>query len=527
MIDVLLLTLTLAVQQAVGPHLPARTEPQIHALNAEIQSQLASGQFTEAREVMARWPGATFTYEVAYERGGELPPSAQGAGEEAASVWSEATNGRVKITEGSKAAVRIEFIDRALPGDPPPGWNESQVVARVPLSFGEPPRPMPRRSVVVAVAKAFGVAMGHAPLSRHGWLMGIDDRIDMVAPIGPTPTELATIGRLLDVRDELEKAVDGRIRLTPGMPKLVIEPSDVNLGIVDEGAKPRATIVLRNDGNAPIEFAVDASCRCLFLQSIAPLGPGEVRVIEPGADTSGFMGKHAKEFLIHSSDPAKPTQSIVLRFESVPEYRVVPDALQRIHLPDDGPGAFEIIVYSFPGKPLNVISATANLPAVTTQVTPFTGEVVDPAFSKEPERRTGYKVRIAFDPSFPSGTAFVNLTITTDSHRRPSHSIVLQTHKGIAAAPSSVYFGGIAGDEKTQRSIRISHPTARFKILEATTEGGPFSISTQADDSDGFGYRVTVTYNGGAKGPLVGRVILRTDHPKYPEIAVPIAGHTR
>lgn len=524
MLSILLL---LSVQLPVGPHLPARTMPEIHAINIRVQELLKESKFDEAAEALKSWPGPTIRYRVIDSTGSGLGQNAIGADKEAANVWKESTENRVSFEVSEDEQVILEFIRTAPPGDNLPKWVDGKLHAKIALSYGEPRREMPRRSVIMAIAKAFGMAIGHAPMQRHGFIMGVDDRLEMVGHVGPTSVELDNVMQLLEARERLELAIKAKTQLTPAKPKLVMTPTDVNFGIIDEGDKPRAQIILKNEGNAPLEFAVDASCRCLYLQRIEPLAPGETRVVEPGVDSTGFMGRHAKEIYIHSSDPVEPTQSIALRFESVPEYRVVPDAIQRIALADDGPTTFEIIVYSFPGRAVRVMSVRANLPEAKTEILPFNGDVVDQAFSKDPIRRTGYKIKVTFLPEFRSGSGFLNLAIETDSHSRPLHHITLQTQKGIAASPPSAYFGGIQSDEKASRSFRVSHPTERFKIVDCSLEGGPFTIETTPDDSDGFGYRVTVTYNGGHKGPISGLITIKTDHPKYKEITVPLTGHTR
>lgn len=523
---VLFLLLCATIQAPTGPHLPARTTPEAHSANLHVQKLIAEESFDQAVFALSRWPGESFGYETVNAAGSEFNERIEGVATDAAEIWSKATKGRVRISP-QNAIVRLEFVRQASPNDLLPKWVEGRVVTRVPLFVGDPPRPTPRRSLVVAAAKAFGYAMGHAHVQRHGWLMGVDEYIETGDAFGPSPMEIETIHAILDARKRLADAIEKQEKITPAIPKLVIEPTQIDLGIVDEGAQPRADIVLRNDGNAPIEFAIDATCRCLFLQALEPLPPGEVRVVRPGVDTAGLMGRMSKEFLIHSSDPANPTQALILHFESVPEYRVVPDAMVRLPLADDGATSFDVIVYSFPGKPLRVVSAKCNLPSARADISPFVGEVVDPAFSKVPVRRTGYKIRVTFDPQFPSGSNFANLYIETDSLTRPNYNLVFQTHKGIAAAPSSVYFGGIPANEPASRIFRISHPFTRFKVVSTAAEGAKFDVTAEADDSEGFGYKVTVTYNGGTNGPIVGKVIIKTDHPKHPEVTVPITGYTR
>lgn len=513
-------------QAPVGPHLPARTTPEIHSINVEVQRLISSGSFEEAKHKLGLWPGESFGYEVRNSAGSEFAERIDGIAKEAAEVWEKATSGRVKIGVG-EVMVRLEFVKQAMPHELIPKWFEGKVVAKIPLHVGDPLRPTPRRSLVTAAAKAFGFALGHAHVQRHGWLMGVDDYVEASGTLGPSQMELDSIQEILDARKRLEEAIGRKEKITPAIPKLIIEPTQIDLGIVEEGAKPRADVVFRNSGNAPLEFAVDSTCRCLFLHALEPLAPGEIRVVRPGVDTTGLMGKMSKEFLIHSSDPSNPTQSLVLHFESVPEYRVVPEAMVRLPLADEGPTTFEVIVYSFPGKPLRVLAANPSLPNAKVEIVPFVGEVTDPAFSKEPIRRTGYKIRVTFESQFPSGSTFTNLNIETDSSTRPNYNLVFQTHKGIAAAPSSVYFGGIAANESVSRTFRVSHPFVRFNVLSASADGGNFQVTAERDDSEGFGHRITVTYNGGSNGPIVGRVIIRTDHPKYPEVIVPITGYTR
>ncbi|MCW5946225.1 MAG: DUF1573 domain-containing protein [Fimbriimonadales bacterium] len=520
------LLLLVALQLPVGPHLPARVESEIHRLNSEAQVALSEGRFEDARTILSHWPGGAIEYEIVRSED-TVPSIVEEAARDAADVFSTATEGKLRFLEGPNPRIRIEIIKSALPGDQPPKWSEGKVLARIPLSYGNPTKEMPRRAIVTAIARAFGVALGHTPTQEHRTVMGVDDRAETSAPVTLSDDELKIIRHLLDARSQLVAAAESGKRIVPAKPLLSLSPTDINLGTVDEGDKPTASVVIRNEGNAPLEIDWEISCRCLMVPTKEPLMPGESRAVPLGIDTKGFQGSFWKEVSLYTNDWENLKNQIVLRVESLPYYRVIPDGITKINLKDEGETVYEFIVYTFIDRGLKILSTNPSMNGLTAEIETFDGEVFDPIFSKSPTRRNGYRVLVRFSSDFPSGTVQCNVLLSTNLAARPTYSILIQASKGLTASPQSVYFGGVPANTESVRSFRVTHPTDAFKILEMKAEGGPFEVFAAEDNSSGFGYRVNVQFKGGAPGPLSGKVVIRTDHPKYKEIVVPISGMAR
>lgn len=516
----MLLALTILIAQQLGPTLPPWTSEQIHAINQKVQAALSEGRFEEAEKALAEWPQGRIGYKFAPG----APPEAIALGEVAEKFWKEASNGELLFERSEDALVQLEFIEKAPEGDPDPVWENGKVRARIPLTFGTQGQRSSERSLLHGVLRAFGFAAGLAPSHYRGNVMGIDDRLPFVTEPELQPKEREALTRILAARKQLALAVSQRVRIVPAVPKLVIEPLELDAGNVTTGMFSKYSVTIRNSGNAPVEFVPELTCRCLYLDAIRELAPGQSKTIEAGIDTNGIIGPVHKSILFHTNDPAGLHQELKLHVNSVPEYRVLPADVMRVTLNEVGPTSAHFILYATPGNPIQVKEAFASRPGVEVSIEPWIGEILDPLYDTQPVRRLGYKVIATFPANFPAGIDWVSLAIRTDSRSQPIYQATMQVQKGIVAQPKSFYFGGVDHDKESTRSVELSHGSQKFSILSATVEGGPFTVAFQNLDNEGKKYKITVTYKGGEPGALKGAVILKTDHKGGEEIVIPIGG---
>lgn len=509
---------------SLGPLLPPRCTPELYALNLKVQRLIEDGRFDEAGQALDAWPYGT----VHYTLGPGLPDHAEGVAQEAARIWSDATGGRLRFEPGPDPLIRIEFEERPTVLMLEPEWRQGVVFARIPVRrYGAEPIAS-RDSMIAGIARGFGMAAGLAPTRSRGSLMGIYlDEPELGKSPAPTSTEREMIHRISEARETLERAIRDREPFTAAVPRLSLEPKSSDAGTVKSGQVPRYRFTLRNTGNAVLELQTQLTCRCIFLDRIEPIPPGESVVITPALDTLHLVGRLDKRIIFHSNDPRAPAQELLMRVTAVPEYRVVPDALERVALADEGETAIDFYMYATPGGLLRVHDAVPNAKHVTAEVSAWNGEIFDPLFDEKPVRRTGFRVRVTFSPQFKTGLNWVTVRVLTDSRLAPSHDVTFQAQKGIVAQPKSVYFGGVDAGDTAVRTVTVSHPSREFKILSAEADGGPFRATWEPSGAEGRAYLLRVEYLGGPPGRLSGKVVLKTDHPLYPTLTVRIGGAAR
>lgn len=92
-----------------------------------------------------------------------------------------------------------------------------------------------------------------------------------------------------------------------GVPRLTVEPAEVDLGTVG-GGKPRRTVLLRNDGSAPLVIkGIRASCGCTVPDlAVTTLEPGESTPMDLTVDTARKHGDFRVHVYVRSNDPETP-----------------------------------------------------------------------------------------------------------------------------------------------------------------------------------------------------------------------------
>ena len=108
-------------------------------------------------------------------------------------------------------------------------------------------------------------------------------------------------------------------------PRLTIDKTNVDLGIIYNGTTKKARIVLRNVGRDTLRIlSVTTSCGCTTVrQPKAFLRTGESDAVEVEFNSTGFRGKVEKHINIMTNDPASPTAYVTLIGDVIEELQPV------------------------------------------------------------------------------------------------------------------------------------------------------------------------------------------------------------
>lgn len=504
----------------LGPVLPPRCSPEINSINRQVQQYLEKGDFDKAQIALNKWPIGEIHFEVV----GEMIPNAKEAINDAIKAWSEVTGGKVKFVTGKNPLIRFEFVSGTGIDSPLPQWKGGVLHAPILKTIGDDKVPTKRRAIAAVMARAFGVSIGLTPVNKRGSVMGPEEHIDGI-PLVFSTGERQTILKLFEVREKLEKFVKEKTRITASIPKVRIDPMVSDVGTVNSGDKPRYPLQVFNEGSGTLLIETETTCRCLnLIPSFSVSEKSDVR-IEPGLDTTGFMGPLDKVIYFHTNDPDNLTVKVHLRATAVPEFRVLPDNAFQVGLLEGKPTEVDIILYATPGNPIRVLDARTNRDNVKAVVNSFHGEVFDPVFDDAPKKRLGYKITLTFPPDFKEGMEYVRVLLITDSQKTPQFPVMVQVLKGIVVHPKSVFFSAVDVKGGASRVVTISHPTEPFKILSAKSNNPQFEVQTAPiQGKNNTSYAVTVKYLGGTEGELLGVVTIETDLEDYPVITIPING---
>jgi hypothetical protein len=108
-------------------------------------------------------------------------------------------------------------------------------------------------------------------------------------------------------------------------PKLVVDKTTVDLGVIYNGTTKSARVVLKNIGKDTLRIlGVTTSCGCTTArQPKAFLRTGESDAVEVDFNSTGFRGKFEKHVNIMTNDPASPTTYVTLVGDVVEELQPV------------------------------------------------------------------------------------------------------------------------------------------------------------------------------------------------------------
>jgi hypothetical protein len=528
----------LSVFSPQAPILPAQCTDELYQLNYEIQRSLHERNFTQARQLLHRW-----TYgEVKYFLESPLLETSQGADRDAAQMWEEVTENRIRFLPAQNGEepgilVRLKPVSGAVVEVRPPYWDKRCVVAEIPVLWGPLQQPLSRVAVARAIARAFGFAVGLAPTKTLRGVMvshliagpqpltlpGMEANITLF-----TEEERERIHQILSAREALEKLILEERPLTPAVPRLEVSPKLADAGFVRTGQVPRFELLLKNSGNATLAIVPEVSCGCILLDKIEKVAPGEEIRITAALDTRDLVGKIAKEIIFHTNDPIEPHHTVMLSATATPEYRVVPDSNSYV-LKDEGETTIELYFCVMTESPIKLLHASIGDPRVSVKFEPWAGELVDPPFGEKPVPRMGYRLTLTFPESIEAGAHWFDLYLKTDSHFMPNKIVNIQAQKGLYFVPRGFYFGGVDLQPGAVRAVTLLHPSRAFKILSVEVEGKGFEVNYeplgQAPGITEFKqYLLKATYQGGLKGMIQAVVVVTTDHPRYPVIKIPITG---
>lgn len=111
-------------------------------------------------------------------------------------------------------------------------------------------------------------------------------------------------------------------------PKLSVDRSNIDLGVIYNGVVKKAKIVLKNVGKDTLRInGVQTSCGCTTVkQPKSALGPGESDAIEVEFNSTGFRGKITKHVSIRTNDESASNASVALVGDVVEELAPIQSA---------------------------------------------------------------------------------------------------------------------------------------------------------------------------------------------------------
>ena len=311
-------------------------------------------------------------------------------------------------------------------------------------------------------------------------------------------------------------------------PKISVELSSHDFGLVWAGDALRHSFTLRNTGTAPLKInSVKPGCGCTvagsYPRSIPPGGSG---IFPFTLDSTKLRsGTFTKTITITTNDTATPQLRLYLRGEAKHQITVNPTSASFGVLTDNKTPTERVVrLTNNMTEPLKLTLA----PQPTTSKFDF--ELV------ETEPGQAYELRVTTKPPYPTGFPRATATINTNFETRKTITIsaFARVPERIDVRPASITLvkpaagSAVAARPLAPRTIRVrNYGSDPVRVLAAVVDD-PELVVTVEEKTVGKEYDIRVQFPAGYAPPTAGRTLtIRTDDAEKPEIKVPIKSYVR
>ncbi|MGC8641740.1 MAG: DUF1573 domain-containing protein [Isosphaeraceae bacterium] len=290
---------------------------------------------------------------------------------------------------------------------------------------------------------------------------------------------------------------------------------------------------VKNQGKGNLEiFLAGSNCMCTVAKlseqgTKQVVKPGESTDIEVEWKTKNQVGEFAKYVKIGTNDPIRPEFLLNVHGNVHTPIVVLPEPENETILVGDisneKPNIVAIAVFAPEMPEMKIKSILTSKPnTIVPRAIPFTKQELEKLKIKG-----GYKVEIEFKAGMPQGDIREEVIIETDHPDKPKlqYNLVGTAIGPINVIPYRLQIMAVNGKEGATGMVTMLVREGRS--TKFTVERKPAKINIQivpneTPTSKGR-YRLTVTVPPGTSPGLIDEeIILKTDHPKAPEVKVPV-----
>lgn len=325
--------------------------------------------------------------------------------------------------------------------------------------------------------------------------------------------------------------------------ELQVEPAALDFGERGQNERPEAPVQLRNTGTAPILIQdLKKSCDCIALSPPtlpSRIEPGQAVTVLVSMGSGRAMGRLDKSITIRASGAGRPEVSIPVRMRVFEDLEVEPRSIR-----------FEGVLGGKPEKAVVDVkrrrggrSAPLELKVkeVLSGVKSSSGEYLRATQTALPD---GQRIVVELDPRHPEGRISAELVALLDQ-KSLIIPITGEMFAWIKVSPGYLNFSGAREDapESTRRELLLTSTDGTpFRVLgmESRNQGRekePVKLELAAEPLDGkhqplpTGAASTtqkvlcrVRRGEGFGVAFFGRITVRTDHPRKPEVSFSYGG---
>lgn len=298
--------------------------------------------------------------------------------------------------------------------------------------------------------------------------------------------------------------------------------------IFEDAGIVTTTFRVKNTGTAPLAILnVHGSCGCtnVYAEKMRDIAPNEIVVINVGFNPQGRLGKQRKTVTVETDEKGLPKLHAYIDSDVLERVRFEPKAIYFAEVAENTP-ATQPFAISGLGTDFKVESVSCDNPAFEVRM--LGSETVD----VNGKTYTRFNGELALRNGLPRGSSQASLTVKVSPFELKSDRIPVTAEVvgALRTTPDRLMLRAVAVGAAFERDFHVQSRAGRpFTITEARIEGPEemlLALDIVPSELHGAnGYRVRVVGVGvpGMSG-VRGNVVLKTDIPSEPEIAVPFAG---
>jgi hypothetical protein len=333
-----------------------------------------------------------------------------------------------------------------------------------------------------------------------------------------------------------------------GVPRIVVDELDHDLGVIDSSAQCAHTFLVRNEGTAPLLLRRGSTtCKCTMSElpshPIPPGGCAAVRVASKIRDDAAeFFSDDKKGVFSHgatifTNDPDQPAVTLSIQGAIRACLRAEPPRIVFSQLGRGESRSGCVLVYSQVWDAFAISSVRSSCIGLTWQIEPATRGSLD-----ERGARSGYHLRVTVLPDLPGGPfrEWLQLSIQpageSDSLRSLKLDVVGEVARSVSVygprlcGGDTVRLGaiqaGTGAREQLLMKIRDEHRELAVQRIETKPDFLRVRVSPHGPKAAKIGlYRIEIEVPRDApEGTFMagnsGGIRIETNHPKLPVLSL-------
>jgi hypothetical protein len=320
-------------------------------------------------------------------------------------------------------------------------------------------------------------------------------------------------------------------------PKLELVGQPVfNFGMMPRHAKAAHTWEVKNAGTGPLlVWLEESSCSCTVAkldpnkgtegqaQATVEVPPGQSTPIEVSWDTREWSAFHQFARL-GTNDPEHPSLNLAITGKVLPAVAVLPSEMVAFPpMTSEESRREELTVVSPDRADWKLTKLVTSRPdRIVAQASPMTPEEI-----RSLQVEGGYHLIVEVKPGMPPGGFREELVIQTDHPKQQEVRvpIVGKVTGPISAAPERLRMMNVTSRDGASGEVILMVPGGRTVHFEVAYAPAKVQVAIARDDRPTLKgrYRMTVTVPPGTRpGPVIDRIVLKTDHPKLDKLEIPV-----